>query len=149
MSRPICVDASFVLKLVLDEADSEQAQALWAAWLAEGATLIAPCHLAFEVTSVIRNHVYRREISAEAGQLAFEAFLAQEIELQHPAGLEVRAWELAAQFNRPTAYDASYLALAESAGCELWTADGRLIKAVAGALPWVRSLHPLSHTKMH
>jgi len=31
MTRPICVDASFVLKLVLDEADSEQAQALWAA----------------------------------------------------------------------------------------------------------------------
>lgn len=140
MSRQICVDASFALKLVLDEPGSEQVAALWAAWTAEGAALIAPCHLAFEVTSVIRNHVYRREISAEVGQQAFEAFLTQEIELRHPGDLEVRAWELAARFNRPTAYDASYLALAESAGCELWTADGRLIKAVAGALPWVRTL---------
>ena len=48
MSRLICVDASFALKLVLDEPESEQVQALWAAWLAEGATLIAPCHLAFK-----------------------------------------------------------------------------------------------------
>ena len=144
MSRPICVDASFVLKLVLDEAESEQVQALWAAWLAEGATLIAPCHLAFEVTSVIRNHVYRRNISAEAGQMAFEAFLAQEIELRHPGDLEVRAWVLAQQYDRPTAYDASYLALAESAGCELWTADGRLVKAVAGALPWLKTVRDIA-----
>lgn len=143
MSRLICVDASFVLKLVLDEPDSERVQALWADWLAEEATIIAPCHLAFEVVSVIRNHVYRREISADAGQLAFEAFLAQEIELQHPAGLEVRAWELAAQFNRPTAYDTIYLALAESNNCELWTADGRLVRAVAAAMPWVRSLEAI------
>ena len=60
---------------------------------------------------MIRNHVYCREISAEAGQLAFEAFLAQEIELYHPAGLAPRAWELAAQFHRPTVYDAFYLLL--------------------------------------
>ncbi len=140
MSRLICVDASFVLKLVLDEPESEQVVALWAAWAAEGAALIAPCHLAFEVTSVIRNHVYRRNISAEAGQMAFEAFLAQEVELRHPGNLEVRAWELARQYNRPTAYDASYLALAEDAGCELWTADCRLDKAVAGALPWLKTV---------
>jgi len=129
-----------VLKLVLDEEDSETVQTLWAAWLAREVAVIAPCHLVFEVTSVIRNHVYRREISAEAGQIAFEAFLAQEIELRHPGDLEVRAWELARQFNRPTAYDACYLALAESAGCELWTADDRLVKAVRDALPWVKTL---------
>jgi predicted nucleic acid-binding protein len=52
----------------------------------------------------------------------------------------VRAWELARQYDRPTTYDASYLALAVSAGCELWTADGRLVKAVAASLPWVKTL---------
>lgn len=144
MSRLICVDASFVLKLVLDEPESEQVEALWSAWLAQGVTLIAPCHLAFEVTSVIRNHVYRREISTQAGQSAFEAFLAQEIELRHPGDLEARAWELAQQYHRPTAYDASYLALAESAGCELWTADGRLVKAVDGALPWLKAVRDIA-----
>lgn len=143
MRRLICVDASFVLKLVLDEPESEQVAALWAAWAAEGVDIIAPCHLAFEVTSVIRNHVFRREISAAAGQMAFEAFLAQEIALYHPGDLEMRAWELAQQYNRPTAYDASYLALAESVGCELWTADRRLIKAVGGTLPWLKTVYEI------
>lgn len=49
-------------------------------------------------------------------------------------------WELAQKYNRPTAYDASYLALAEDAGCELWTADGRLVKAAAGTLPWLKTV---------
>ena len=139
MSRQICVDASFVLKLVLDEAESDRVQELWREWLAEDATIIAPCHLAFEVTSVIRNHVYRGNISADAGRMAFEAFLAQQIELHHPGDLEARAWELAGQYDRPTAYDTSYLAVAEHAGCELWTADRRLVKAVGASLPWVKT----------
>ena len=41
MSRLICVDASFALKLVLDEPGSEQVGALWAAWIAEGTVLKA------------------------------------------------------------------------------------------------------------
>jgi predicted nucleic acid-binding protein len=96
------------------------------------------------VTSVIRNHVYRRDISAEAGRMAFEAFLAQEIELHHPDDLEVRAWEWAQQYDRPTAHDSAYLATAEHAGCDLWTAGARLIKAVAGALPWLKTVRVCS-----
>ena len=53
-------------------------------------------------------------------------------------------WELAQQYDRPTAYDASYLALAESAGCELWTADGRLVKAVGETLPWLKTLRDIA-----
>ena len=136
----ICVDASVALKLVLDEEDSDTTHALWASWVAAGLEIIAPCHLAFEVTSVIRNHVYRGEISAEAGQTAFEAIHAQGIDLVHPDTLHKRAWELAQQFNRPTAYDAYYLALGELAGCDVWTADRRLFHAVQDTLPWVRWL---------
>jgi len=140
VSRQICIDASLALKLVLEEEDSDKAHALWASWVAEDIEIVAPCQLAFEATSVIRNHVYRREISAATGQTAFEAMQAQEIKLIHPETLHARAWELAQQFNRPTAYDASYLALAEIAGCEVWTADGRLYNAVKEVLPWVRWL---------
>jgi predicted nucleic acid-binding protein len=39
------------------------------------------------------------------------------------------------RLNRAAAYDSFYLAVAESLGCELWTADQRLSKAVD--LPWV------------
>lgn len=47
----ICVDASVALKLVLDEEDSDKAHALWTLWVIEEIDVIAPCHLAFEVTS--------------------------------------------------------------------------------------------------
>ena len=47
-----------------------------------------------------------------------------------------RAYEWALQLKRAASYDSSYLALAESLGCELWTADARLQRAVG--LPWVR-----------
>jgi hypothetical protein len=53
-----------------------------------------------------------------------------------PAGLQALAWSLAKRYNRPRVYDAQYLAIASSPGCELWTADQRLANAVAE--PWVR-----------
>lgn len=140
MSFSICVDASFALKLVLQEEDSDAVHALWTTWVAQDAEICAPCHLMIEAISVIRNHVYRRNISPAAEQAAVEALWAQEIELLHPGFIERRAWELAQQFKRPTVYDALYLAVAEHIGCELWTADDRLYKAVHDALPWVRSL---------
>lgn len=49
MSSPRCVDASLVLKLVLEEEDSEKAHALWASWVADGVEIIAPCQLGFEL----------------------------------------------------------------------------------------------------
>ena len=50
---------------------------------------------------------------------------------------------LATRFNRPTAYDAKYLALAEMMNCEFWTADERLFNAVRDELSWVRWLGQL------
>jgi predicted nucleic acid-binding protein len=140
MTLPVCVDASFVLKLFLEEPDSEQVQALWTQWVAEESKIFAPSHLAFEVVAVIRNHVLRGLISAAAGRAAVEAFVAQEIELIPPEPLCIRAWELAEQFSGPTAYDSFYLAAAEQLGCDLWTADGRLYRAVQAELPWVKRL---------
>jgi predicted nucleic acid-binding protein len=52
-----------------------------------------------------------------------------------PKSLVVAA-SLAIRLNRAAAYDSVSLGLAESLGCELWTADRRLHNAVS--LPWVR-----------
>jgi predicted nucleic acid-binding protein len=133
----ICVDASFALKLVLEEAESAQVEGLWRSWIGDDRDIIAPYHLLFEVTSVIRNHVYRQNLSMEAGEMAFTAIHAQEILFLHPQNLDLRAWQLAQHYNRPTAYDTYYLALAELQGCALWTADKRLYRAVQNDLSWV------------
>ncbi len=140
MSFRVCVDASLVLKLVLAEADSQRAYDLWQSWVEADVEIFAPEHLAFESTSVIRNHVHRGLMSAEVGRQAFDTLHAQAITLIPSVGLNIRAWELAEQFRRPTAYDAYYLALAEALGCELWTGDRRLVSAVSFALSWVKCL---------
>jgi len=138
MTFQVCVDASFVLKLLLDETESQTVAALWAEWLAGGVDVCAPYHLAFEVVSVIRNHIFRGNISVEAGRLAFEAFLAQDIQMIPPEPLYQRAGELAEQLDRPTVYDTFYVAAAEFAGCDLWTYDKRLYRAAHEVLPLIK-----------
>ena len=135
-----CVDACLALKLVLGEEDSPKAIALWNHWIDENITVTAPPLLAYEVTSVLRTKVYRGLLTAEAGEEAFQVIHAQGIHYLSPANLHIRAWELAKRLNRPAAYDAHYLALAEILGCELWTADQHLYNAAAGTLPQIRCL---------
>jgi predicted nucleic acid-binding protein len=135
---PVCVDASFLLKLVLDEARSEEVRSLWQSWVDANLGIVAPSHLVFEATSVLRNHVHRGLISADAGDAAYRALVAQEIQLIEPAVICDRAWEFAVHFDRPTAYDSFYLAVGELAGCDFWTADRRLYDSVHTELAWVR-----------
>jgi predicted nucleic acid-binding protein len=66
--------------------------------------------------------------------------LAIDVSLQTFDTIHQRAWQLAADFNRPTAYDTHYLALAEHFGCPFWTADQKLFNAVRENLAWVNFL---------
>jgi predicted nucleic acid-binding protein len=140
MNSLVCVDACLALKLVLGEDDSPRVIALWRRWIDENITVTAPPLLAYEVTSVLRTKVYRRLITAEAGEEAFRVIHAQGIYYLSPENLHIRAWELAKRLDRPAAYDAHYLALAEILGCEFWTADQRLYNTSGDTLPWVRYL---------
>ncbi len=138
MNSPVCVDASFVLKLVLAEPYSDLVEAMWRGWIERDVEIYAPAHLAFECTSVIRNRVYRKEITSAAGNEAFRWLHAQPIVLIDAEVLNQRAWELAEHYQRPTAYDAYYLAAAELLNCELWTGDRRLERAVRESFALLR-----------
>lgn len=136
--RPVCVDASFSLKLVLPEPDSPKVRRLWERWVEEDRPIVAPWLWIYEVTSVLRNRVHRGLLTPSEGDAALQALQAQGVRLLHPTTLQTTAWRLAERFHRPTAYDSFYLALAQELGCDLWTADKRLYHAVAGTLPYVR-----------
>ena len=143
MSSPVCVDASFMVKLVLPEPDSEQAEAAWASWLASGADVCAPALMPFEAASAIRKHVQRGLIASEPGAAALEAFstLAQDIILAPAEDLHAAAWSLAARYNRPNLYDAYYVALAESLDCPLWSADDHLRRVMPDHAARIVALH--------
>jgi predicted nucleic acid-binding protein len=139
-SPPICIDASLALKLVLAEPDSPAARCLWAEWEEQEVDVVSPSLWAYEVTSVIRNKVHRGKITSDEGERAFATIHKLGVRLIVPPDLHERAWEIAKRLNRPAAYDAHYLTLAQTLDCEFWTADERLYNAVKDQLPWVRWL---------
>ncbi|MDX2168689.1 MAG: type II toxin-antitoxin system VapC family toxin [Deltaproteobacteria bacterium] len=140
MNRPVCIDASVVLKLVVVEADSEQAVALWTALAERGHSAVAPALLLFECVSSLRRLVQQERMRASAARLALDRLLTLPIGFPTPDGLVDRAWQLAAHYRQPQAYDSFYLALADLLNVPFWTADRHLYKALNGELGWVRLL---------
>ncbi len=136
MAASVCVDASLAISLLLPDDTTPQASELWRSWKENGLDVVtAPLFFA-EVTSVLRENVYFRRILPEEGEVAFRAFLSFPVRSVALTDLQPRAWELAKTHNLRRAYDAQYLAVAASLGCDLWTADQRLVNAVR--LPWLR-----------
>jgi predicted nucleic acid-binding protein len=140
MNSLVCIDANLVLRTLVAGSFSDKALALWETWQEQDDILVAPTLLAFEVTSSLRRLVYLGEITASEGEEAFRRFLQMDIRLSSQRGIIPLAWELAKQFDRPRAYDTSYLALAQLRGCEFWTADEKLYNAIRHKLTWVRWL---------
>ena len=75
--------------------------------------------------------------ATEAREALLSIALLQ-IETFDNLSLSRRALEMASELGLKAAYDAHYLALAQQFGAELWTADARLVKAVANEIDWIR-----------
>lgn len=85
----------------------------------------APEHLVVEVCSAVRGRWLARKLSEERAQDALSAMVATTIDLVAIAPLLKRMWELRSNVS---GYDAAYLALAETFGCALVTADARIAR---------------------
>jgi len=134
----VVVDASLVAMWVLREPHSRLALALAADWAQAGVVAAAPHFMLAEVSSALYKRVRRGELGLAEAQEALDVVLGFGVRLEEGPGLHQRALSLAHRLNRPTPYDAHYLALAESLGCEAWTGDERLYNAVHPQLPWLR-----------
>jgi len=138
----VCVDANLLIALVLKEGASESVRALYGGWVAERADILAPYLIAFECTSVLRNKVARQIITMEEGEAALDTLLRAPVNMVATPDMHRHAWRLATRFNRPTAYDSHYLAVAAHLGVPLYTVDRRLYNAVKASFPLIRFLAP-------
>jgi predicted nucleic acid-binding protein len=136
----VCVDASVAVKWVIPEDDSDRARDLYVRAMADRDAVIAPPHMPIEVLNAIRKQVGRRELTPMEGEEAVTTFLDFNVSLAAPRQLYPDAMELALRFDRPTVYDTHYVALAQIAECEMWTADRRLLNALGGRLPFVKDI---------
>ncbi|MGA2471839.1 MAG: type II toxin-antitoxin system VapC family toxin [Solirubrobacteraceae bacterium] len=119
----IVVDASVLVNALADDAaDGRRARAE----LRAAGEVAAPDLVDVETVAGLRRCWLAGTLSARRFAAALEDLEALAIDRYPTLGLMRRAYELRANVS---AYDAAYVALAETLGCELLTADGRLAKA--------------------
>jgi predicted nucleic acid-binding protein len=119
----IVIDASVVIELLLRTVAGRH---LERRVLGAAETLHAPHLLDLEVTQVLRRYVRVGELSVERGKEALQDLLDLPLH-RYPHHLFLpRIWEFR---DSATAYDAAYLALAESLAAPLLTRDARLSAA--------------------
>ena len=108
----VVLDASAVIDAFLGEGPRQD----WAAWHSHAG-------LDVEVLSGLRRKVLRGELPAHGAREVLDAFRELDIERHPISRLLPRAWAMRHDIS---AYDAVYVALAESLGVPLVTLDHRL-----------------------
>ena len=131
----ICLDASLVIRLLVDVQDQALKQQ-FQQWEADH-QLAAPTLLLYEVTNALYQYQRHGIHSPAVTQSALFSAQALPIQLYGDPHLHQQALQLAQQHSLSATYDAHYLALAQRLGAELWTADKKLANAVE-ALKWVK-----------
>ena len=92
-----------------------------------------------EVTSGLRRAVWESVLTPSEAKIALTHILQLPVTLVSDDRLAPAALQWAQHLQQKRAYDAFYVALAESADAELWSTDKRL----------VRSLHQRGHPWAH
>ncbi|NJL54766.1 type II toxin-antitoxin system VapC family toxin [bacterium] len=137
----VVVDANILVAYGLsDEPLHTQANDLLASWQGSETPLAAPQLFRSEITAVVRKAVFQKRIRHEQGRKLLAQLLAYPVNFHEDDALLKTSYELAEQFNRPRAYDAQYLALAQRLSSEFWTADERLFNAIQANFPTIRWL---------
>jgi predicted nucleic acid-binding protein len=121
------LDAAVITELLIDSPLGRRVARMLPARAAAG--LHVP-HLAIvESASVLRNLVRGAHLTTDRAEAALTDLAALPCTRWPAEGLLPRMWSLRANV---TAYDATYIALAEALDAELLTTDRRLARATAG-----------------
>lgn len=132
MAGLVVVDASLAVKWLLPEQFAPEASVLAEHWETHQIEMVAVHLLPMEVANALHRKVVQGTITATDAARLISSFLSYNVRLIYQQRLHARATELASELRQGAVYDAHYLALAETLGCELWTADQRF-QGVAGA----------------
>lgn len=132
------IDASIILKWYLsDEEHSQKAIGLLDKYVSNELDLLAPSLLEYEVMNGLIIAQRRGRVKEEKIFVAMDGFVNLEIKLINLSGLYPRVIHYCKVYNF-SAYDASYLSVAEEEGIPMITGDERLYNTVKKDLKWVK-----------
>jgi len=124
--KRIVIDASVVLKWYLDdENNGRPALSLLERYVSKELDIIAPALLGYEVINGLAIAKKRGRIRIDKLQMAVQGFMDLEISQKHISSFYPKVIHFYNIYN-PSAYNASYLALADDESIPLITADERL-----------------------
>lgn len=133
----VVVDASFLLKIFLPEDKSDEAEERLKIWIEESTEVVAPTLIVFEVSSVLRNKVYREILEEDDAKEIINHLKRIELDLIYTEDLLGIAWEVGSMLKTPALYDCFYIALSKTLKIPLWTADKRLYNAAKPKFPFI------------
>jgi len=136
----VVLDASVILKwYLLDEEHGEKALEFLNRLVSDDLEIIAPALLEYEVINGLVAARKRGRLQEDLIVSAVEGFMNLGLRMVGLSGLYSRVIHFCKAYNR-SAYDASYLALAESEKISFITADETLYNSVKKDLNWVKWL---------
>ena len=138
----LVLDSSVAFKWHIREVGSDQALRIRDDFLKGTAELLAPDVFPVEIAHSLTRAERQGRITPAEGAIRMQDALALLPYLHGYLKLLPRAYELSSQ-TRQGVYDCLYVALAEREGCELITADSRLIANLQASFPFIRSLDSL------
>jgi predicted nucleic acid-binding protein len=118
----VAVDASALVFELIDAAGTGE----WVGSQLHGKTVYASETVHYEVANQLRVHHRRGRIDATTTNMAFQDLMDMEIHTESFSVLAKRIWELRGSV---TAYDASYIAVAQWRRVPLLTTDLRLARS--------------------
>ncbi|MEL7315369.1 MAG: type II toxin-antitoxin system VapC family toxin [Cyanobacteria bacterium J06559_3] len=120
-------DSNIFISQVIPLAYSEVATTKLHEWAGDIFELVVPTLWSYEVVSTLRKAMTTGLLTQEQAEQGIDELLSFAIEEVHPTpALRKRTLDWAIALRQTVAYDAAFLALAESVSAAFWTAERRL-----------------------
>jgi predicted nucleic acid-binding protein len=136
------LDSSVAIKWVLTEIDSDKALRLRDCFLQKVHQLIAPDIFTSEVAHALTRAERQGRLTAGEALLLWTDVMATAPELFPALPISPRAIEVSSMA-KIGVYDCIYVALAEQEGCQLVTADDKLLRTLQLQFPFIIDLKTL------